>query len=269
MIFKHLSSTRWIASALAFFLLSLGSSCFGQGAADPAAKPTPASEETFFSIVFSGGPMGIIIMIALIALSIVTVYLVIDQIITLRRNNVVPADLGENVRQLLSQGRVKEADQLCRSRPCPLAFVLASGMAEIEFGWPAVEKALEETLAEQAAKLYRRIEYLSVIGNLAPMLGLLGTVTGMILAFRQVALSQGSAGASDLASGIYSALVTTVAGLVIAIPALGIFAVFRNRVDQLVAEAAYVSQQVFAPVRRRIPGSAAPRPVAPPSPPTR
>jgi biopolymer transport protein ExbB len=84
------------------------------------------------------------------------------------------------------------------------------------------------------------------------MLGLLGTVAGMIIAFRQVAVSQGSAGAGDLASGIYSALVTTVAGLLIAIPALGALAIFRNRIDQLMAESAYVAQQVIAPLRRRL-----------------
>ncbi len=67
----------------------------------------------------------------------------------------------------------------------------------------------------------RRIEYLSVIGNIAPMVGLLGTVTGMIFAFQQVATTRGAAGAGDLAEGIYQALVTTVGGLVVAIPALG------------------------------------------------
>src|ERR671914_570403 len=100
-----------------------------------------------------------------------------------------------------------------------------------------VEKAMEDATAEQAARLFRRIEYLSVIGNIAPMVGLLGTVTGMLLAFKQVADTEGSAGAAQLADGIYQALVTTVAGLIIAIPSLGAFALFRSRVDQLVAEA--------------------------------
>ena len=230
--------------------------------------PADPQSESLLAILFSGGPMGIGIMVTLIALSLITVYLIIDQFLMLQRKNIAPEDLGEGVKQLLAQGRVKEADQYCRTKPCTLAFVLSSGMSEIEFGWTAVEKALEESLAEQAARLYRRIEYLSVIGNLAPMLGLLGTVTGMILAFRQVAISQGSAGASDLASGIYSALVTTVAGLVIAIPALGAFAVLRNRIDQLVAETAYQAQQVFTPIRRRIPATASSRPAPPPAPPT-
>jgi biopolymer transport protein ExbB len=97
------------------------------------------------------------------------------------------------------------------------------------------------------------------------MLGLLGTVTGMILAFQQVASSQGSAGAADLAQGIYSALVTTVAGLTIAIPCLAALAIFRNRIDQFVAEVAYQAQHAFAPLKRR---SLAPStPMAPPPPP--
>ena len=230
-----------------------------------ASQPNTATDDTLFEIIFSGGVMGIGIMILLILLSILAVYLVVDQALALRKKELVPADLVENVRQLLAQGKLKEADQTCRDRPCPLSFVLQSGISEIEYGWPAVEKAIEDSTAEQAARLYRKLEYLSVIGNIAPMLGLLGTVTGMILAFRQVALSQGTAGAGDLAAGIYSALVTTVAGLVIAIPALGAFAIFRNKIDEIISDTAYSAQHVFGSVRRRMPGATAARPsIAPP-----
>ena len=138
----------------------------------------------------------------------------------------------------------------------------------------AVEKALEEALAEQTARLFRRIEYLSVLANIAPMLGLLGTVFGMVLCFRQVANTQGSAGAAQLAEGIYQALVTTVVGLIIAIPSLGAFAILRSRVDQFVAEAAYLAQHAFGSIKRK-PRSgsfktnapATGGPVAPPMPP--
>jgi biopolymer transport protein ExbB len=224
-----------------------------------------AADDTFLEIVFSGGIMGIGIMVLLILLSIVAVYLVIDQAMGLRKKELVPPDIVEGVRTLLAQGKLKEADQMCRDRPCPLTFVLVSGISEIEYGWPAVEKAIEDSAAEQAARLYRKLEYLSVIGNIAPMLGLLGTVTGMILAFRQVALSQGTAGAGDLASGIYSALVTTVAGLIIAIPSLTAFSVFRNKIDEIISETAYSAQHVFSSVRRRMPGTPVARPaIAPP-----
>ena len=226
---------------------------------------SPAAESGFFDIVFSGGWVGTLIVLTLLVLSLIAVYLIIEQILLLRRGEVMPAGLADDVRQLLSQGRLSEADQACRNKPSPLAFVLLSGLAEIDFGWQAMEKAMEDAITEQAAKLYRKVEYLSVIGNLAPMCGLLGTVTGMIFAFQQVAASQGTAGAGDLAQGIYSALVTTVAGLVVAIPSLGAFAVFRNRIDQLIGEAAYLAQHVFTPVRRR--GSkVATRPVTPSTP---
>jgi biopolymer transport protein ExbB len=229
-----------------------------------AAPAANAADDTFLEIIFSGGVLGIGIMVVLILLSIVAVYLIVDQILGLKRRDLLPGELAENVRQLLAQGKLKDADQACREKPCPLSFVLASGIAEIEFGWPAVEKALEDSLSEQAARLYRKLEYLSLIGNLAPMLGLLGTVAGMIVAFREVALSQGTAGAGQLASGIYSALVTTVAGLLIAIPALGAFAIFRNRIDELVSEMAYSAQHVFGPIRRRLPGSAHRPSIVPP-----
>jgi biopolymer transport protein ExbB len=123
-------------------------------------------------------------------------------------------------------------------------------------------------MADQSARLFRKIEYLSVIGNIAPMLGLLGTVIGMIFAFREVANTQGAARAADLAEGIYLALVTTVEGLIVAIPALAVFAVFRSRVDQLVAETSYAAQHVFAPLKRGrtpAPGVGPAPPAAPPA----
>jgi biopolymer transport protein ExbB len=249
-------------------LVIIGLSSSVAMAQDPVTKPNPVVSSGFFEIVFSGGVVGIAIMLSIFALSFVSVYLMIEQFMTLRRNEVIPPTLGEEVRQLLSQGRFPEAEQLCRNRPSPLSFVLISGLSEVDFGWSSMEKAMEDAVSEQAAKLQRKVEYLSVIGNLAPMLGLLGTVTGMILAFQQVAVSQGAAGPAQLAEGIYSALATTVAGLVVAIPSLGVFAVIRNRIDQLIAEIAYLAQHVFAPVRRRA-SKVTPRPVPPNAPPPR
>lgn len=189
-------------------------------------------------------------MLLLLALSITAAYLVIDHLLTIRRREIMPEGLGDDVHRLLTAGSVREADQVCRSQPSFLSYVLLNGLAELDGGWPAIEKAMEDATAEQSARLFRRIEYLSVIGNIAPMVGLLGTVTGMIFAFHRVADTQGSAGAADLAEGIYQALVTTVGGLLVAIPSLGAFAIFRNRVDQFVAEAAYLAQHAFAPLKR-------------------
>lgn len=217
--------------------------------ADSAQTVQPP--DSFFEIVFSGGPIGVLIMLVLIGLSILSVYLVSEQFLRLRKPLILPEGLADQVRQAIVAGRMGEADEACRARPSVLAFVLMHGMSEAEGGWTAVEKALEDALAEQSARLFRRIEYLSVLANLAPMLGLLGTVVGMVLCFQQVANTQGNAGAGQLAEGIYQALVTTVAGLIIAIPSLGAFAVLRNRVDELIAEGAYQAQHALMPLKQR------------------
>jgi len=183
-------------------------------------------------------------------LSIAAAALVIEHVMTIRAAVLMPPGLAEEVHQLLAAGKVSPADQRCRMEPSFLAHVLGAGLTEADGGWPAMEKAMEDATAEQSARLFRKIEYLSVIGNIAPMMGLLGTVIGMIVAFRQVADTQGAARAADLAEGIYLALVTTVEGLIVAIPSLAAFAVFRNRVDHLVAEVTYVAQHVFAPLKR-------------------
>jgi biopolymer transport protein ExbB len=220
-----------------------------------------AAPAGLWDIVFAGGWVGVGIMGLLLALSMTAAYLVFEQVISLRRREIIPDGLGNRIAHLLKGGKVREAEAACRDNPSFLSFVLLNGIAEIDGGWSAVEKAMEDAVSEQAARLFRKIEYLAVIGNIAPMVGLLGTVTGMIFAFQRVATTRGAAGAADLAEGIYQALVTTVGGLIVAIPALGAFAIFRNRVDQLVAEATYASQHVFTPLKRRRMADPLPPPV--------
>lgn len=231
----------------------------------PAAQPQPpsAAPRGLLEILSAGGPVGMLI----ILLSIAAVALIIEHLVTIRASVLIPPGMDEQVRQLLAGGKLKPADERCRMEPSFLAYVLRAGFAEVDGGWPAVEKAMEDATAEQSARLFRKIEYLSVIGNIAPMMGLLGTVIGMVFAFRELADSQGAPRAADLAEGIYLALVTTVEGLIVAIPSLAAFAVFRNRVDHLVAEVAYVAQHTMAPLKRLRTSSPA-RPAGPsPAPP--
>jgi biopolymer transport protein ExbB len=296
-VFRRLA---WgLAAAVLFLLPVAGATVMGQGNADGKSNVTsseraasdsadaePASDtparkgpvaKGFFEILFSGGIVGVIIMVALLSLSFLAVALIVDNgAFTLRRDKVLPPGLVEQVKQLATAGRYPEAERMCEAKPSFLANVLKRGLGEAEYGWAECEKALEEGLAEQTAGLFRKVEYLSVIGNLAPMLGLLGTVTGMLMAFQEVALSEGSAGAAELAEGIYQALVTTVVGLIIAIPALGAFAVYRNRVDQLAAEGAGLALAALSPVKKRsiLAPVSSPAPVpsggnAPPPPPPR
>jgi len=240
----------------------------GDAAVAPAAAPgtnapgvdaAGPSGQSFWDILAASGVVGLLIAL----LSIAAVALVIEHVMTIRAAVLMPPGLAEDVRHLLAGGDLPMARRRCGEQPSLLAFVLAAALGEADGGWAAVEKAAEDATADQSARLFRKIEYLSVIGNIAPMLGLLGTVIGMVYAFREVADTQGAARAADLAEGIYLALVTTIEGLVVAIPALAAFAIFRNRVDQFVAEAAYLAQHALAPLKRR---RGAPPVKAPPSP---
>jgi biopolymer transport protein ExbB len=250
--FSNFSNRRlrtWLPAVAVFAVMSAGTTVIAAQA--DGAEPATREPATLWQVIFSGGPIGITIMLSIIGTSLGAAYLVFDHILSLRRRELLPDGLGELVRQSLSNGDLAAARKACSDRPSLLSFVLLHGLAEIEFGWSAVEKALEESLAEQAARLFRKLEYLSVLANIAPMLGLLGTVFGMILCFQEVAVTQGMASAPQLAEGIYQALATTIGGLVVAIPAIGAFAIFRNRIDELIAEAAQISQHVFAPLRKR------------------
>jgi biopolymer transport protein ExbB len=201
-------------------------------------------------IIFAGGVTGLAIVLVLLALSMVALALAVEHVLTIRRNVLMPPGLADQVAKRLTAGDRRGAAEACDLHPSFLANVLRAALAEADAGWPAVEKALDDSCAEQAARLFRKIEYLSVIGNIAPMIGLLGTVVGMIFAFQEVASTQGAARAGQLASGIYQALVTTVGGLLVAIPSLAAFAVFRNRIDGLVTETAYAAQRALRPLKR-------------------
>ena len=212
----------------------------GDGAAGSASTDTG-----FFDLVRTGGLVGGLIF----ALSLSMVYLMVEHLLSIRRSTLIPSELAEAVHQHLSERKIDDAKQQCSLQPCFLSNVLASGLSVIELGYQDVEKSMEDTATEQAARMFRKIEYLHLIGTLAPMLGLLGTVWGMITAFMEFEAKANPA-VSELAPGIYRALVTTMLGLTVAVPAFAGFAIFRNRIDELVAEASLTAEHVFADFRR-------------------
>lgn len=202
---------------------------------------------TLEELLEAGGLIGYLI----IAISIVMVALIFQHLLTVRRGVMMPTDLAEDVHGLLGQGKFAEAAEACHARSCVLGRMLAAGLAEVRLGYAAVEKAMEDTAIEQAARLLRRLEYLSTIGTLAPMLGLLGTVWGMILAFLEFE-SKANPQVSELAPGIYRALVTTLLGLMVAVPALAFYSIFRNRIDERMAETSLLAEHVFADYKQML-----------------
>ena len=193
----------------------------------------------------AGGVVGIV----LAALSVAMVALVIEHLFSLRSKAVNPRKLAEQVHQLIRERQFKIAAKLCRDDGSLLGFVLAAGLTEIGSGYALVEKAMEDACAQYAARLYRKIDSLSVIGTLAPMLGLLGTVWGMMIAFSEFA-SKANVQVTELAPGISTALVTTLMGLAVAIPAYAAFAFFRNKVDESVSTCSQMADHLFLEYRR-------------------
>lgn len=217
--------------------------------ADPAAvAERPAAAMVDIKQMFKdGGAIGYVI----VALSLVMLALVFEHILTIRRSNLIPRGMAEDIQRLIQAGQFKTAEERCRASSSLLGYFLGAGLSEIELGYVAAEKAMEDAAAEQSARLMRKIEYLSMISTVAPMLGLMGTVWGMILAFMEFE-RKANPQVSELAPGIYKALVTTLFGLIVAIPAISAFGFFRNRIDELVAQTALTAEQVFAEYKRSV-----------------
>jgi biopolymer transport protein ExbB len=229
--------------------LCLCSSSLAQDGVD-VENPPPAREirVDFVQLFHDGGVIGYIIAV----LSLAVVALVIEQLLTIRRGTMIPRGLPEEAHRLIAAGQFKAAEELCQSRPSLLSYLLLAGLKEVGLGYHAVEKAMEDAAAEQSARLMRKIEYLSVIGGVATMLGLLGTVWGMILAFMEFE-RKANPQISELAPGVYKALVTTLMGLIVAIPANVAFSFFRNRIDELVAQTSLMAEHIFADYKRAKP----------------
>jgi len=238
-----------VLSATILLVVSSTTRVAAQDGVNPAAAAvdSPSGEpQGIRELLNAGGKIGWII----IALSVATVALIVEHLLSIRRGALLPIGLAEEAHQLINQSRFSDAEQLARNSPSFLGHMLAEGLSEISFGYKAAEKAMEDAGVERAARLFRKIEYLSIIGTIAPMLGLLGTVLGMIAAFDQFK-NQASPQVSQFAPGISHALVTTAMGIIVAVPALAGYAIFRNRIDGLVAEATLMAEHLFSDFKRR------------------
>ena len=239
-----------------FVFLSVIASAVAYG--DEVRADHSRATQSFLSpreLLAAGGMIGYVIMF----LSFLMVALIVDYFLTIRRTTFITPGLAEEVHRLLAARKLPEATQLCEKQPGFLGRVLFAGLQENQLGYSAIEKAMEDAAAEQSARCYRRIDHLSVISTLAPMLGLMGTVWGMIQAFMEFEM-KANPQISELAPGVYKALVTTLQGLAVAIPATGALAFFRSRVEELSMESTLLASHVFSDFRRTAQLRRKPRP---------
>jgi biopolymer transport protein ExbB len=211
-------------------------------APDEKAAADERPEDTLIQYIKYGGFIGYVIM----ALSVVGVALFCKQLASTRLTVLAPTAMREQLNTLLDQRKIKDALDYCNANDSMLTRVVAAGINELRSGYDAAERAMMEVGEEESLRLHQSVGYLSLIGAIAPMLGLLGTVQGMIGAFSQIAHSAGLAKPADLAYNIQMALVTTFQGLVVAIPVLCGFAIMRNRVSRMILEVGVIAGDMMA-----------------------
>ena len=235
----------------AWAVLSLGQQAAAQETA-AAAKQPPASaagtqtlipqERSLLEVIRSGG----VLMVPILACSVLTLVFVLERLVSLRRGNVIPRPFVKRFLLQLEQDQLapEQALELCQQNRSPVAELFAAAVRK--WGRPSVE--VEQALIDAGERitnhLRKYLRVLNAVATVCPLLGLLGTVMGMIEAFQSIAANMALGRPELLAEGISKALVTTAAGLSVAIPALIAYLYFVSRVDRLVMEMDALGQEV-------------------------
>lgn len=236
-----------ILGVLAAILLGqeIGREIIGSPAAataqEPAAEPAAdAAEEeapkrqSFLGWFFKA--LGIRYIIAFGFISFVFVAFLVMNMLSLRRDSICPKHIAEAFEANLNEKKFQEAFDLVKADESMLSKMLAAGMSNLQQGYDKALDAMGQVGEEEALNLEQRLSYISLVGSIAPMVGLLGTVDGMVASFMVIAASSSTPKPSSLAEGISMALITTLVGLVLAIPAIIAFSLFKNRLTRMTME---------------------------------
>jgi biopolymer transport protein ExbB len=227
-----------IAVLVAAFLMVSANTAFAQ---DEGGK-------SLGDIIVGGGIIGWVI----ILLSVISLALAIEHFVTVRRDKIVPPELIDEIEALFEEEEYQEALELCENEPNFLTNILSAGLPKINAGFDAMEKAMDEVAEEETIKLHQKIGWLSLIGNIAPMMGLFGTVSGMIGAFNEITRLGANVTPKDLSAGISQALITTLFGLFVAMPSLFFFFLFRNKVIKVSLEITAIAADLVERFRPQV-----------------
>lgn len=232
----------------------------------------PVKAESFLRwMARSSGPIGVVIL----AMSFYLVALVVWMFLRFRPEVASPPGLVEELADLLSNRQYERAFARVEEDRSFLGYTLAAGVRRLPSGTAAAQRAMELANEEWTMEMEHRTTYLATVGTLGPMIGLVGTVYGMIRAFQVIATMGSSPQASQLAAGISTALFATLLGIAISVPAIAFYALFRNRIARLSLDVQIRAEallDLFAPGVRAIhpavgPGGAPPLPSRPALPP--
>ncbi|MEJ2744851.1 MAG: MotA/TolQ/ExbB proton channel family protein [bacterium] len=206
------------------------------------------ANESWFSLRYHSLAKGGVLMIPLAVCSVLALAFALERFIMMRPDKIVPLDFVKDVRGLTAKGQFAKAREICRTQQNPMAPIFSVALMLSEK--PSMENAMirstvEDLGARAVDELSLKIKPLLVISNISPLLGLLGTVVGIIKAFNVVASEAGLGRADLLATGISEALITTATGLVIAIPTLACYHYFRGLMEGQISERMEISLRAF------------------------
>ncbi len=219
-------------------------------AEDGGAVEAAASNEGsggFLSVILKSGPLGIILWLALFGAAGAAVYFAVDCAITVRAKRIMPQALIDSVTEAMAEGDVLKALQKCEQEPGPLANILSAGFSHVEEGYDVIQESISTAADLETEQIMQKLTWMSVVGNLAPMLGLLGTVQGMIAAF--ATLAEGAPDVGVLAMNISQALFTTAGGLTIAVPCVAVYYTFRNSASKIILQMEAMTVELIKDLR--------------------
>jgi len=213
-------------------------------------------EMNLLQMIFGGSWIGVGIMLLLLILSMVSLYFIVDHFLMIRQQRLFPEGQLEQIELLVSSKKIDQAIEFCytREQNSMAGRIIGAGLQRYrnsQFGFAEYRAAIEEAGEDETSKLFRRTEVLATIAAIAPMLGLMGTVVGMIEAFMTIANQDGAPQAQDLAGGIGQALVTTLMGLAISIPTMVACNYFRHKIDAIVSLAGKRIEHIMLPLAKK------------------
>ena len=208
-----------------------------------------AKSLSVFDLVIGDGGMGTWVELVLIILSCVGFTVAILRMMTIKTDMLIPDGLADDLHNIFEQGinddGYNEALDIVAEDPSMLGAILSASLDKRDFGYEAMLTASETVGSAELNKYMAKINWLSLIAAIAPMLGLLGTVGGMIAAFLEMASSGGAVNPGDLAYAIGGAMITTATGLIIAIPMLFFFFFLRARINASYLEASIATEEIL------------------------
>ena len=210
------------------------------------AATTPNTGQSLEDLFDRGGPL----MWPILLCSVVMVAFIFERWIGLRHNRIFPAKLHERLLGLAREGRLDEAREVCRTGRSEFARLVGGGLARAEADGFEMEAGLEEEGGRVLYNLRSNCKPLAIVADVAPLLGLMGTVTGMIKAFDVVAKSNALGRTELLAEGISEALLTTAFGMAVAVPSVIVYHIFRIRADNLLREMEDAALEIVAAMRK-------------------